>query len=74
MIFLSLILKGEKKEEDGKSYHHIERTYGSFTRTIHLPAYVNTDEVEARDCQGVLEIVLPKVEKAKTKKIVVRTA
>ena len=73
----TLTIRGEKKEEKeekGKSYHHIERTYGSFTRTIHLPAYVKTDEVEAKDCQGVLEIILPKMEKAKTKKITVKTA
>jgi len=67
-----LTIKGEKKEEKeekGKMYHRVERTYGSFIRTIDLPAHVKTDEVEAKDHQGVLEITLPKMEKAKTKKI-----
>ncbi len=63
-----LTIKGEKKEEredSGKSYHRVERSYGSFTRKIDLPAHVKIDEVEAKDCQGVLEITLPKMEKAK---------
>ena len=72
-----LTIKGEKKEEKeekGKSYHRVERSYGSFTRTIALPAHVKTDEIVAKNHQGVLEITLPKMEEAKTKKITVKTA
>ncbi len=72
-----LTIKGEKKEEKedkGKSYHRVERSYGSFTRTIALPAHVKTDEIVAKNHQGVLEITLPKKEEAKTKKITVKTA
>ncbi len=68
----TLTIKGEKKEEKeekDKSYHHVERSYGSFKRTIDLPAHVNIDGVEAKNHQGVLEITLPKMEKAKTKKV-----
>ncbi len=71
-----LTIKGEKKEEKedkSKSYHCVERSYGSFTRTIALPANVKIDEVEAKDHQGVLEITLPKIEKAKAKKITVKS-
>ena len=73
----TLTIKGEKKEEKeekGKSYHRVERSYGSFTRTINLPSHVLKDKVEAKEHQGVLEITLPKMEKAKAKKITVKTA
>ncbi|MCP5007890.1 MAG: Hsp20/alpha crystallin family protein [Planctomycetes bacterium] len=72
----TLTIKGEKKEEKeekGMSYHRVERSYGSFMRTIDLPAHVKTDEVVAKDHQGVLKITLPKMEEAKTKKITVKT-
>ncbi len=71
----TLTIKGEKKEEKEKkdeSYHRVERSYGSFIRTIDLPAHVNIDEVEAKNHQGVLEIILPKMEKAETKKVTVK--
>ena len=72
----TLTIKGEKKEEKedkGKSYHRVERSYGSFARTITLPAHVKTDEVEAKNHQGVLEITLPKMEKTRAKKITVKS-
>ncbi len=73
----TLTIKGEKKEEKeekGKSFHHMERTYGSFSRTIDLPARVMIDKVVAKDNHGVLEITLPKMEESKTKKIPIKVA
>lgn len=73
----TLTIKGEKKEEkeeNGKTYHRVERSYGSFSRTINLPSNVLKDKVEAKEHQGVLEITLPKMEKAETKKISVKSA
>ncbi len=73
----TLTIKGEKKEEKenkGEHYHRVERSYGSFTRTIDLPAHVNTDKVEAKNIHGVIEITLPKMEKSKAKKISVKVA
>lgn len=73
----TLTIRGEKKEEKenkGMHYHRVERSYGSFTRTIDLPAPVMTDKVVAKDNHGVIEITLPKMEEAKTKKITVKTA
>ncbi len=73
----TLTIKGEKQEEKenkGKSYHRVERSYGSFTRTINLPVSVMTDKVEAKGHHGVLEITLPKMEESKTKKISVKVA
>ncbi len=39
-----LVVKGEKKEEkeeEGKDYHHVERVYGSFQRSVLLPGKVD---------------------------------
>ncbi|GAX61641.1 small heat shock molecular chaperone [Candidatus Scalindua japonica] len=71
----TLTIKGEKKEEkedSSKSYHRVERSYGRFTRTINLPKHVKRDEIEAKEHKGVLEITLPKMENAETKKITVK--
>ena len=54
-----LTIKGEKKEEKedkGKDYYKMERSYGSFSRTIPLPIEVETDKVEAKFKKGVLSI------------------
>jgi len=72
-----LTIKGEKKEEKedkGKDYYRMERSYGSFSRTIPLPVEVETDKVEAKFKKGVLSITLPKTAKAvaETKKIEVK--
>lgn len=72
-----LTIKGEKKEEKedkGKDYYRMERSYGSFIRTIPLPVEVDTDKVEAKFKKGVLSITLPKTAKAvaETKKIPVK--
>ena len=73
----ALTIKGEKKEEKedkGKDYYKMERSYGSFTRSIPLPVEVDTDKVQATFKKGVLEITLPKTAKAiqETKKIPVK--
>jgi HSP20 family protein len=74
----SLTVRGEKKEEKedkGKDYYRMERSYGSFTRTIPLPAAVDTDKAKAEFKKGVLKVTLPKTAKAikGTKKIAVKT-
>jgi HSP20 family protein len=72
----NLTVKGEKteeKEEKGKHFHRVERSYGSFSRTISLPKSVNIDAVKAEYKNGILEINLPKIEEAKAKKIEVKT-
>ncbi len=72
-----LTIKGEKKEEKedkGKDYYRMERSYGSFSRTIPLPVEVETDKVDAKFKKGVLTVTLPKSAKAveETKKIPVK--
>jgi HSP20 family protein len=68
----TLTLKGEKKKEEEvkeKEYYRCERAYGSFLRTVDLPAEVKAEGVKAIFKDGVLEIRLPKSEKAKQKEV-----
>ena len=69
------ILRGERKEErkeDKKGYHYSERRYGSFARAFTLPVEINAEQVQASYKNGVLEVVLPKSPKEKSKKIEVK--
>lgn len=73
----ALTIKGEKKQEKedkGKDYYRMERSYGSFTRMIPLPAEIDTDKAKAEFKKGVLNISLPKTVKSikETKKIPVK--
>lgn len=58
----NLILQGERKrehEEKGKGYYRSERSYGSFYRSIPLPAGAKAEEARAQFNNGVLEITIP---------------
>ena len=71
----SLVLKGEKKhekEEKEENYHFIERSYGSFVRSVPLPAEVKHDKINASYKNGVLKVVLPKSEESKKKEIKIK--
>ena len=59
----------EVKEE---SFHRIERRYGSFSRAIALPQTADTEKVKAAFDKGVLTVEVPKVEKAKPKRIQIK--
>jgi len=75
MVGDTLTLKGEKKaerEEKEENYHMVERSYGSFSRTMKLPATVDADKVEATYKNGVLTVVLPKKEEVKPKAITIK--
>jgi HSP20 family protein len=66
-----LTISGEKKnekEDKGDNYYHMERSYGSFQRSIPLPAEVEADKVEAEFKNGVLNITLPKTTTAQNRK------
>jgi HSP20 family protein len=62
----------EEKEEKGKTYHRVERSYGSFSRSITLPCAVNEDKVAANYQEGVLKVTLPKTQESKAHKIKVK--
>ena len=72
-----LTIQGERKqekEEKGRKYHRVERTYGSFIRSFALPDLVEEEKVKAEFKDGVLHLRLPKSEKAKPKAIEVKLA
>ena len=72
-----LTIQGERaqeREERGKRYHRVERTYGNFARSFTLPDYVDDTKVTAEFKDGVLKLHLPKSEKAKPKAIEVKVA
>lgn len=74
----TLIIKGEKKEEKEEKtndYYRMERSYGSFVRSIPLPTEVDATKVQASLKKGVLTVTLPKTAKAvsEAKKIAVKT-
>ncbi len=73
----TITISGEKKKEekvDKKNYHLLERSYGSFYRRLPLPVQVQTDKATAQFKDGVLEIIIPKTEKAKerAKKVTIK--
>jgi HSP20 family protein len=70
-----LTITGEKKqekEEKDENYHLIERSYGSFTRSVRLPREVQSDKITASFKNGVLRVTLPKSEEAKKKEIKIK--
>lgn len=70
-----LTIQGERKqekEEKGRRYHRVERSYGSFVRSFTLPDLVDEAHVKAEFKDGVLTLHLPKSEKAKPKAIEVK--
>lgn len=72
-----LTIRGEKKaekEEKDKNYRLVERSYGSFERTLELPEGVNADAIKADIAKGVLKVTVPKPAPAQAKKIEVKSA
>ena len=67
----TLVIRGERKfeQQDKSKYHRVERFYGNFTRSFVLPVSVQSDKIAATFKDGVLEVVLPKMESAKSRKI-----
>ena len=63
----------QEEEEEGKTWHRDERSYGSFRRVITLGNEVNAEEVAANYKDGVLSISVPKVPQAQTKRIEVQS-
>jgi HSP20 family protein len=69
-----LTIKGERKFEEKVEedrYYRVERRFGSFQRSLALPAGVNADDIQAHYEDGILEVRVPKVEEEKPKKVIV---
>ncbi len=63
-----LTVSGEKKherKEENEQYHVVERSYGSFSRSLRLPERVDPSAITATFNNGVLEITVPKPEAPK---------
>jgi HSP20 family protein len=74
----TLRIKGEKaqeKEEKGKDFYKMERSYGSFQRILDLPEDVDEDKITSRYKDGILSISIPKkmLPKAQRKQIEIKT-
>jgi len=59
-------LKDEVKEEN---YYKVESSFGSFSRSFTLPEDCDVENIHANSKNGVLEVVLPKLEKEKVQKV-----
>ena len=71
----TLTISGEKKfeeEKKDKTFHRIERAFGTFSRSLTLPKEVEAEKAEAAFKDGVLTIEIPKVEQAKPRTVKVR--
>lgn len=65
-----ITISGEKKSEEKvekKNYYRMERSYGTFTRKLHLPVATVSDKAKASFKNGVLEIHIPKTEEAQSR-------
>ncbi|MDD5261644.1 MAG: Hsp20/alpha crystallin family protein [Methylacidiphilales bacterium] len=72
-----LVITGERKfekEDKGKKYHRVERSYGSFTRSFTLPEDTDASKIAADFKNGVLNVRVAKSEKAKPLQIDVKVA
>jgi len=72
-----LTIKGEKKlagDVKEEQFHHVERRYGTFTRSFSLPQTVDPNRVTAEYKHGVLTVRLPLREEARPRSIKVEVA
>jgi len=70
-----LTIQGERQftsESSEQQFHRVERRYGAFRRSITLPAHVMAEGIQALVDNGVLQVLVPKMEEAKPKRIQVR--
>ena len=62
----------EEREAADEDYYHRELYWGGFSRTILLPEEILIDEAEAKEKHGLLEIILPKVDKDRSTRLKVK--
>jgi HSP20 family protein len=68
----TLTISGERKaehEQREKGWYRIERSFGSFNRSLTLPDGVDPDRIDASFANGVLEVRIPKPEERKPRRI-----
>jgi HSP20 family protein len=68
----TLTIAGERKfekQDSGKGFHRIERSYGTFVRSFAVPNTFDTENIAAEYKNGVLTVQLPKKEAAKPRQV-----
>lgn len=71
-----LTIKGERRletKDESSQFSRVERARGTFLRRFTLPDTADDDDISAKTQDGVLEVVIPKREKAQPKKIAVQS-
>jgi len=71
-----ITIKGKREAPKGISaeiYFYQELYWGSFSRTILLPAEIETEDVEATERRGLLTIRLPKIDKGRTQTVKIKS-
>ena len=71
----SLTISGERKSEHEQSeggWYRIERSFGSFSRSLTLPEGVNPEAISAEFTNGVLEVRIPKPEERKPRRVEIK--
>jgi HSP20 family protein len=72
-----LTVRGEKnseREEKQKDYHLLERSFGSFSRSVQLPEGVKAEDISAEIAKGVLKVTVKKLAPKQSKQIEIKTA
>ena len=70
-----LTVSGERKsehEDKREGYYRVERSFGSFRRTLTLPEGVDPEAVSATCDKGVLEVRIPKPEARKPRRVAIQ--
>ena len=68
----TLTVSGERKaehEESNEGFHRVERSFGSFSRSLSLPDGVDANRVAADFTDGVLEVRIPKPEDSRPTRV-----
>ena len=74
----SLVISGERKtnnEVKEENYYKVESSFGSFSRSFSLPKEADVENIHAESKDGVLEVIVPKLESAivdKVKKVEIK--
>jgi len=72
-----LNIRGEKRderEEKQKDYHLVERSFGSFGRSVQLPDGVKAEDISAEIAKGVLKVTVKKPAPKQSRQIEIKTA
>jgi HSP20 family protein len=71
----TLTISGERKaehEQRERGWYRIERSFGSFSRSLTLPDRVDPDGIAASFDRGVLEVRIPKPEEHKPRRVQIK--